>query len=276
MAIDPPYAVISPCISQLTAALSKLSSICVYLDSLDVLWAAQQILETHPNVRNLQLDQGSDLDKEIKDNLLDTDTQPGLISRTLSSLSIPFKDCPPFRLTSIMLVDVNLPDADRHLKKTMFSQSLKYLDVERCSFDDVLFSHLSQPQHSPVTLKRLSWISTESVTPQVLTPFEQFLGSLRALTSLHVELTKTHMLPNVRAITHAGRSLQFLLIQCRESDSRPFVRHTSEDLHEICTKCTSLRQLSIAVPDTELSSSESSVVCEQTLVCPPTTFFQDL
>ena len=88
--------------------LTALNSIDVYPDTVDRLKASQRLLQAKPDIDNLCVSVGFQYSMEDPDDLHDSSTRPGLLSRTLFSHMQPFDNCKPFHLKKLDLDTVEL------------------------------------------------------------------------------------------------------------------------------------------------------------------------
>lgn len=128
-----------------------------------------------------------------------------------------------------------------------------------------LFAQLSQTQHLPSRLKSHRWVHRDTTESHTLNALERLLEQVPALEYLHIELDDAHRLPESEAISHFGSSLRSLLVQVHDSEST-LLKYKSEEIEQICTECTGLRQLSVAFPQTYLSEAYPLSTWEASLV----------
>ena len=89
-------------------AMPELHSIDMYPDTIDRLKACQKLLEDHPKVENLCVSNSFGHSLEIPEDLHDSSTQPGLLTRTLFSHKLPFERCKPLQLKNLDLDTIEL------------------------------------------------------------------------------------------------------------------------------------------------------------------------
>ena len=201
-------------------------------------------------------------------DLQDTSIRPGLIFRTIFSHMMPFSDCTPVKATKVTVDNIELRYADRFLMKAVAFQPLEHLSVRACVTSEGLFAQLSQKEQLPSRLKILRWLHKDTIEPHTLNALERLLEQLPALECLHIELDTAHRLPESSAISHFGSSLRSLLVRVQDSEST-LLRYKSEEVEQICTKCTGLRELSLAFPQMYLSEPYPLSTWEASLVCHP-------
>lgn len=88
--------------------LPNINSIDVYPDTIDRLKASQKLLEAKPNIDHLCVSTGFEYSNEDPDELHDTSTRPGLISRILFGHLMPFETCKPYVLKNLDLDNIEL------------------------------------------------------------------------------------------------------------------------------------------------------------------------
>lgn len=106
--MDQPLAPILDKNPDLFDKLTELNSIDVYPDTLDRLKASQKLLQAKPNIDHLCISTGFEYSNEVPEDLHDSSTRLGLISRTLFSHMQPFDNCKPFSLKNLDLDTVEL------------------------------------------------------------------------------------------------------------------------------------------------------------------------
>ena len=252
--LDRPYMSILSQISSLVKACTKVSTLSLFATSLDILKAFQKVLQVHSEIETLKLVFTSKPEQEVDEDFADSSDCPGLICRTIFSHLMPFSGDPPIRLRSLELDSMEVGYADRHLLRAISVEALRNLEVRDCRGADRLFSHLSQSPHLPVHLNTLCWANYTRVEDHILQAFEGFLEALPALEGLHVMLGRTPRLPKMNAISRFGSKLVSLLVHCHTYLTVQMLCYGAEDLRELCTSCTSIRELSVALPYTELLS----------------------
>lgn len=268
--LDRPYTSILTQLPKLMGAFPRVSSLSLFATSLDVLQAFQIALEAHPNVKELVLiSKWTSRDESFAD-LQDTSIRPGLIFRTIFSHMMPFSDCTPVETTKVTIEDIELRYADRFLMKAVAFRLLEQLSVRACIAPEGLFSQLSQKEELPSRLKILRWIHKDTIEPHTLSALERLLEQLPALECLDIELHAGHRLPESSAISHFGSSLRALLVRVHDSEST-LLKYKSDEVDQICTKCTGLRELSLAFPHMYLSEPYPLSTWEAFLVSHPCT-----
>ena len=249
-------------------AFPRISSLSLFATSLDVLQAFQIALEAHPNVKKLVLTSKWTSRDESFPDLQDTSIRPGLIFRTIFSHMMPFSECTPVKATKITIENIELRYADRFLMKAVAFQSLGDLNVRACVAAEGLFSQLSQKEQLPSHLKVLRWFHKDTIEAHTLNALERLLEQLPALECLEIDLDAAHRLPKSSAISHLGSSLRSLLVRVHDSEST-LLEYKSEEVDEICTKCTGLRELSLALPHMHISEPYPLLTWEGFLVSHP-------
>ena len=229
-----------------------------YPDKLDGLRVSQKILQASPGVKELTVSAGAfrASDERVPDDLQDTSTRAGLISRTIFSHLQPFDRCSPHMLTWLRLEHISLRyAADTYLRVIKFSV-LKSLELYQCDGAENLFAQLSKPHIRPGQLKHLHWIQRNINESHVLEAFEGMLESLLGLETLLIEIDTIDNLPKAKAITHHGKTLKYLSIHVQSINNT--LNYEPAEFTDICTSCPELVQLSVAFPNTSVDSAEAS------------------
>ena len=109
--VDPTETPLDPVLAEhpeVIEGLSELQTVDVYPDSVDRLRAANRVLRAKPNIKLLSVSVAYELNNEVPEELHDTSTRPGVLSKTLFSHMLPFDTCEPLNLTGLELCDVFL------------------------------------------------------------------------------------------------------------------------------------------------------------------------
>lgn len=215
-------------------------------------------METQTKFSELQLSSGFTYAGLIPEDLEDSSTRAGLITRTIFSHMMPFETCTPMILKKLSIDNIDLRyAADTYMKFIKFS-ALESLVVGGCQGADAVFAQMSKPHLRPTKLKKIRWFHGEETSEtHALEAFDGLLEAINGLEILHVDIKNFNGLPNPTAIGHHGKTLQVLGIRSRAASSNP-LRYESEQLDEICTACSELRQLSITFPPTSVSDAHPS------------------
>ncbi|KAL2045738.1 hypothetical protein N7G274_002169 [Stereocaulon virgatum] len=242
---------------ELLKNLEGATSVHFFPDNLDRLQACQKILQSQPNITEMQLSSDRALAEGITDGLQDSSTRPGLISRTIFSHLMPFETCKPLVLKKLSIDNIDLRyAADTYMKFIKFS-ALESLVIGACTGADALFAQLSKPHLRPTKLHKLRWFHEETSEPHALEAFEGLLDALSGLKILHIDTHNIQGLPSASAIAHHGKTLQILGVRSR-MPRPPILSYDSEQFDEICTNCLELRQLSVTFPPTSVSNATPS------------------
>ena len=231
----------------------------LYSDRLDTLQVCQKLLQANPGVKELTLcatafKRSGD---RLPEDLQDSSTRPGLFSRTLFSHLQPFETCTsPLMLTYLRLEHLSLRYAAASFLRVIKFSTLENLEIYKCMGTENLFTQLSKPHIRPGQLKHLYWIQNRINEPHILEAFEGLLESLLGLESLHVEIDSVDNLPKAKAITHHGKTLNYLNIKGQSNGYT--LNYEPADFTEICENCPGLRQLSVAFPSTSVDTAEDS------------------
>ena len=215
-------------------------------------------METQTKFNELQLSSGFAYAGQVPDDLEDSSTRPGLLTRTIFSHMMPFETCTPMILKKLSIDNIDLHYAgDTYMKFIKFS-ALESLVIGGCQGADAVFAQMSKPHLRPTSLKKIRWFHGEETTETyALEAFDGLLEAINGLEILHVDIKHFNGLPSPRAIAHHGKTLQVLCIRSRTASSS-YKRYDSDQLDEICTACTELRQLSITFPPTSVSDAHPS------------------
>ena len=246
--------------------LQGATSLHFYPDSLDRLKACQRVVETQTKFNELQLSSGFAYAPQTPDDLEDSSTRPGLLTRTIFSHMMPFETCTPMVLKKLSIDNIDLRyAADTYMKFIAFS-ALESLVIGGCQGADAVFAQMSKPHLRPTKLKKIRWFHGEEPTQtHALEAFDGLLEAINGLEILHVDIKHFNGLPSTTAIAHHGKTLQVLGIRSRNAESNA-IRYESEQLDEICSACTELRQLSCTFPSTSVSDAHPSSEFKQHLV----------
>ena len=238
--------------------LEGATSLHFYPDTIDRLKACQQVVETQTKFNELQISSGFAYAGQIPDDLEDSSTRPGLLTRTIFSHMMPFETCTPMILKKLSIDNIDLCyAADTYMKFIKFS-ALESLLIGGCQGADAVFAQMSKPHQRPTKLKKIRWFHGEETTEtHALEAFDGLIEAIIGLEILHVDIKHFSGLPNPTAIAHHGKTLKVLGIRSRTASSN-HMRYESEQLDEICTACTELRQLSITFPPTSVSDAHPS------------------
>ena len=238
--------------------LEGATSLHFYPDSIDRLKACQKVVETQTKFKELQISSGFAYAGQIPDDLEDSSTRPGLLTRTIFSHMMPFETCTPMILKKLSIDNIDLRyAADTYMKFIKFS-ALESLLIGGCQGADAVFAQMSKPHQRPTKLKKIRWFHGEETTEtHALEAFDGLIEAIIGLEILHVDVKHFNGLPNPTAIAHHGKTLQVLGIRSRTASSN-HIRYESDQLDEICTACTELRQLSITFPTTSVSDAHPS------------------
>lgn len=188
---------------------------------------------------------------------------------------LPLESCTPISLKKLTLDNIDVRyAADTYMKAIDFSV-LESLVVGGCAGADAVFSQMSKPHIRPSRLKKIRWFHEESAEPHALEAFEGLLEALSGLEILHVDLNNIGGLPAPKAIVKHSPTLKILALRSRypreteEGSLDSLRRYEPEQLDEICTQCTELRQLSVTSPTTYASDPASTSAFNGFLVSLP-------
>ena len=238
--------------------LEGATSLHFYPDTIDRLKACQKVVETQTKLNELQISSGFSYTGHTPHDLEDSSTRPGLLTRTIFSHMMPFEKCSPISLKKLTLESIDLRyAADTYMKFIKFS-ALESLVVGGCQGAESVFAQMSKPFLRPNNLKKIRWFHGEETSEiHALEAFDGLLEAISGLEVLHVDVMNFRALPNPTAIAHHGKTLQVLGVRGR-TESSSLMRYETDQLDEICTACTELRQFSITFPTTSVSDARPS------------------
>ena len=95
--------------SELFTSLPQLKRLYLNPDTVDRLKACQKFLQAQPQIENLCIFSAFEHSNEDPEDLHDSSTRPGLLSRTIFSHKLPFDGCDPMILKTLDLVRLLLP-----------------------------------------------------------------------------------------------------------------------------------------------------------------------
>lgn len=108
----------------------NVTSLHFYPDKLDRLQACQKILEAKPNITKLYLASGFQYSNESTPNdLHDSSTRPGLLTRTMFSHLLPFESCTPMALKNLNFDNIELRHAADTFMKVITFSTLEDLQI---------------------------------------------------------------------------------------------------------------------------------------------------
>lgn len=226
---------------QIFNELSQLHSVDMYPDTLDRLKVCQKVLKDKPRVEYLCISNSFDYSNEDPDDLHDSSTRPGLLSRTLFSHMMPFDRCDPLILKNLDMDTIELRYAAETWLKLIKFSSLERLEIRNCAGAEAVWAKLSKPHLQPSGLKSLRWMDDYTVEPHALEAFEGFLEALPGLETLDVVVNKMRALPKVAAITHHRKTLVSLSVHSQQNNTTVH-EYSDEDFSRICDQCIELRQ----------------------------------
>ena len=215
-------------------------------------------METQTKLNELQISSGFSYTGHIPDDLEDSSTRPGLLTRTIFSHMMPFEKCNPISLKKLSLESIDLRyAADTYMKLLKFS-ALESLFIGGCQGASTVFAQMSKPFLRPNNLKKIRWFHGEDINESdALNAFDGLLEAMSGLEVLMVDVANLRALPNPTAIAHHGKTLQVLGVRGR-TETSSLMRYETDQLDEICTACTELRQFSITFPTTSVSDAQPS------------------
>ena len=228
-------------------------SLHFYPDTIDRLKACQKVMETQTKLNELQISSAFSYTGHIPHDLEDSSTRPGLLTRTIFSHMMPFEKCNPISPKKLTIESIDLRyAADTYMKLIKFS-ALESLVIGGCQGASTVFAQMSKPSLRPNNLKKIRWFHGEDINENdALNAFDGLLEAISGLEELMVDVANFRALPNHTAIVRHGKTLQVLGVNGR-TDTSSLLRYETNQLNEICTACTELRQFSITFPTTSVS-----------------------
>ena len=271
--IDPTDGPLDPTLEKqpsVLEGLTGLETVDVYPDAVDRLKAANRLLRIRPGVKQLSVSVAYELSNEVPEELHDSSTRPGVLSRTLFSHMLPFETCEPFNLTGLELCDVFLRYcADTWIKVVRFP-GLQRLEIQNCEGADVLFAQLSKEHQLPKALRTLRWYDQNKCENHAVGALSGFMETLSGLKTIDIYLESMSALPRVDGILKHKESLTSLSVhsQSTEQNNGDLHFYPDADFGRICTECTNVRQLSLMFPTTPVGTAYPTSDFRSFLVSP--------
>ncbi|KAF2717086.1 hypothetical protein K431DRAFT_233928 [Polychaeton citri CBS 116435] len=199
--------------------------------------------------------------------LMDSATQPGLVTRTIFRHMLPFDDdCKPFpNLKSVRLHRISLRHcADTWCKVIDFTQ-IQNIRLYQCPGADSLFGQLSKAKHLPKLLKVLEFQHKDNSEEEALMSLDGFLCLVSGIRDLIIDVQNVKSLPTSASIARHGRTMELLSVHCSNEASQDSglgedgeLVWEYDEFEKICKSCVGLEQLSCAWPSTSLIRSAST------------------
>ena len=237
--------------------LTELDTLDIYPDCVDRLKAANRLLRAKPNIKQLSVSVWYDLARSMPEELYDSSTRPGVLSRELFSHMMPFERCEPLNLTALELCDVSLRYcADTWVKVVRFPR-LERLELQNCEGADVLFAQLSKESQMPQQLHTLRWYDQNKCESHAVSAVSSLLEVLSGVKVIDIYLEGMSGLPRVDGIVKHKDSLYSLSVHSQDRHSNLHY-YAEADFGRVCTECTQLTQLSLMFPSTSVEEAYPS------------------
>lgn len=111
-------------------SFKEVVSLHFYPDKLDRLQACQKLLQAKPNISKLYLSSGFQFTGDpIPDDLHDSSTRPGLLTRTMFSHMQPFESCTPMAIRNLSFDNIELRYAADTYMKVITFRTLEDLQI---------------------------------------------------------------------------------------------------------------------------------------------------
>ncbi|KAI9722836.1 MAG: hypothetical protein M1828_004402 [Chrysothrix sp. TS-e1954] len=242
------------------SALGQVKDLGLWLDSKDSLHFAHELVKRVTKVNKITL--RSSFDEEVLDGneLQDTSTEPGLISKTIFSHLMPFSECKtPIVVSELMLSEISLRYT-RDTYSNIFSlPTLRNLRIHGCRGADAFFADLSRSNTIPHKLQTLELRHAhDTADAETLLSVTNFLCLVSGIEYLTIDITSTRALPDTKCFVRHAKTLKLLNVHtCSASSSTSDDEHVYEvaDIEKITQKCTKLEQLSLAFPKRDITKA---------------------
>ena len=243
--------------------LTRLHSLDLYPDNMDILEACYKIVRDTPNLDELWIEpvrNGVDLHPEDRSSWDDDCNSPGLITTTLFRDQMPFGSADPIRLRYLALHNVDVRWVSQTYMKVVDFPNLADLEIRACPGADAIFAEMAKPSKQPRKLEHLTFVDAgDDRSHQYLrSALENFLRSISSLKQLWIMFADGNHLPQVDAIcNHAPTLLTLIMHSSRLSSSSIFYPsshmasryYSTPNLAKLCKDCTNLQQLAIGCPN---------------------------
>ena len=255
--IDPTDKPLDPAIEKhpgLLEGLTELDVVDIYPDTVDRLKAANRLLRAKPNVKQLSVSVWYELPRSMPDELHDSSTRPGMLSRELFSHMMPFERCEPFNLTALELCDVSLRYCTDTWIKVIRFPNMERVELQNCEGADVLFAQLSKESHMPRHLHTLRWYDQNKCENHAVSAVSSFLEAMSGLKTIDIYLENMSTLPRVDGILKHKDTLRSLSVHSQDR-SNTMHEYTEAHFGRICSECTKITQLSLMFPSTSVEKA---------------------
>ncbi|KAF2227702.1 hypothetical protein BDZ85DRAFT_300523 [Elsinoe ampelina] len=194
------------------------------------------------------------LDPEIRWN--DSSNGPGLLTRTLFRLHLPFgSGQPPIKLCELDLVGIHLGQASYTYAHIIDLTYLTRLSIADCSSTADLIHALSQRcgrRRDGLSLRSLRVCGKHDRTMRLVESIENLLEDIRGLEEIAVELEDCPRVLSAQAIVLQAETLKYLRVHSwtkRGSYQQPREeRWHYQDLLQLCLNAPKLKALACAFP----------------------------
>lgn len=276
----------------------------LYPDSTDCLKFSHELLKRKSSLEKLTIsthfDDADDGDDEevttddeaavAQNELNDSATRPGRITRTLFSHLVPFEKCTAVNLTDLTLEKVYLRHAPLTYCQVLNFPMLNKLKVIDCQASGALFTELCKGSQIPQQLGILEvthgcdiaegewrdlsawqrdwssagWLLADLPPGELTKSLDDFLLLIAGLKDLCIEIGGAASLVSATSIIRHQKTLRSLSIHAYRdnliytgvnSSATEEKVYSGADQSRICAACTGLLQLSLAFPGTATSAS---------------------
>lgn len=190
-----------------------------------------------------------DIDPPVPEQELhDSATELGLITRTMFSHMQPLAQCTPIALKEITLQKLRLRYAANTYCKIVDFRSIKSIRVFSCPGADALFAELSKSTKLPDRLETLEVKHQDNEENDGLGAVDGFLCLVSGIKMLTLDFTQSQALPATTGIIRHGKTLQQLSVHaCADLCDDEYV-YDYASFSQLCKGCPELEQISVAFP----------------------------
>jgi hypothetical protein len=199
--------------------------------------------------------------------LHDSSTELGLITRTMFSHMQPFSQCTPLVLKEITLQKLRLRYAANTYCKIIDFRSVKSIRIFSCAGADALFAELSKSTKLPDRLETLEFKHHDNEENDGLGAVDGFLCLVSGIKTLTLDFTESKNLPASAGIIRHGKTLQQLSVHASADACDEEFVYDYASFSQICKGCPDLEQISVAFPQVSVirSKNESFINFENCL-----------
>ncbi|KAI9654584.1 MAG: hypothetical protein M1831_005345 [Alyxoria varia] len=237
----------------------------LWLDSVQAIEMAGEITKRVKKLKNLTIRLSLPLLDNPSPSLAqwnDTITGPGRVTSGVFNHMMPFEECTPIEVSSLMLEDLNMTYC-RGQKKDTYTRvidmtKLTSLKIHNCSSAHSLLSELSRSSRLPTSLRILEFKHKDDYrNSEGFSALDEFLCLVSHLEELVVDISCARDLPSTDKIARHGKTLRVLSLHASSDDVGGERCYRTPDFETIATMCTELEQLSLAVPQRDVLRTSS-------------------